>query len=102
MEQWTTAGEERPYIRNEGSKPYPWIIGLLLVLLAASVGYYYYYTHVLAPQALPAPAAAPERAAPAPQAETPPVRLPAPEAAAKPLPTLENSDSMMRDSIAGL
>jgi Protein of unknown function (DUF3014) len=104
MEQWSV-DEERPYLRPQRSF-YSWIVGALALALAGAVGYYYYYFY-FQPTA-PASSAPLTEAPLAPQAEAPAappqagVRNPLREAAAGSLPTLENSDSMMRESIAGL
>ena len=98
MEQWSVE-DERPYLRPERSA-FPWIVAALAIALIAGIGYYY-YSYLPARDVQPAPAAKTE---PAPRAEAQPAiqhPLPGPEAA-KSLPTLENSDSMMRESLAEL
>lgn len=99
MEQFS-AGERPPYLQPEANSAYKWFGAAVAALLAAGGGYYWYTTR--APEA-PPPAAAPAQPAPnAPQAEArAAVRLPAPEPA-KPLPSLETSDSMMREQLSGL
>ena len=100
MEQWSVE-DERPYLRPERSA-FPWIVAALAIALIAGIGYYY-YSYLPARDVQPAPAAKTEPA-PAPRAEAQPAiqhPLPEPEAA-KSLPTLENSDSMMRESLAEL
>ncbi|MGQ0653306.1 MAG: DUF3014 domain-containing protein, partial [Betaproteobacteria bacterium] len=99
MEQFSAG--ERPYVRPERST-YVWAATAVVALLVAGGGYYW-YTAMRTPEA-PAPAAsAPQAAAkPIASAEKPALRLPEPAAPPKPLPTLENSDSMMRESLAGL
>ncbi|MBI2754222.1 MAG: DUF3014 domain-containing protein [Betaproteobacteria bacterium] len=98
MEQWSVE-DERPYLRPERSA-FPWIVAGLAIALIAGVGYYH-YSSPPARDVQPAPAAKTEPA-PAPQAGAQPaIRNPLPEAA-KSLPTLENSDSMMRESLAEL
>ena len=79
----------------------------MIVLLGAGAGYYFWTQQAEEP--VPAPISAPEPApadAPAPQASAQPeVRYPIPateEAPAKSLPTLENSDPMMRESASTL
>ena len=110
MEQWT-AGEERPYMRSLQGQPrtaYLWV-GFFLVLAAAGAGGTYYF---LQQRALPGAAgiegvkpAAEAAPAPAP-AQVPPPEAPAATAAPvvppQALPTLENSDPMMRDAVTGL
>ena len=103
MEQWSVE-HDRPYVRPQPS-PYPWIVALLaLALAAAAAGYYYYFQPKEQAPSGPVTQPAPQEAPPAaPQAKAPEsVKLPAPEATARPLPTLDNSDSMMRETIAGL
>jgi len=88
--------EERPYLRPEPSS-LPWWLGAVALALAAAVGYYFYSQRPLAERP-PAVAANPQ---PAPQAAAPPAVLnPLPQVESASLPTLENSDSMMRDAIA--
>lgn len=92
--------DERPYLRPERSA-FPWIVAALAIALIASMGYYYYYVQ-RARDVPPAPAAK-TGPAPAPQADAQPaIRNLLPEPEAKSLPTLENSDSMMRESLAEL
>lgn len=109
MEPWS-AREDSPYVtRAEPSSSPWWLWVLLFVIMAAGAGYAYYLWQrpelPVQPVTSPAPvAAAPEPAAAAFQDE-PPVRYPVPRAEeepAKPLPTLENSDPMMRQSAADL
>jgi len=91
--------DERPYLRPEPSS-LPWVLGSVALALAAGIGYYYYSSQRPAEVSAPAVAAKPE---PAPQAPTPPAILnPLPQAESASLPTLENSDSMMREAIAKL
>jgi hypothetical protein len=104
MEHWS-ARDDGPYVRGPAPSSTPWWLGLLaVILLGAGAGYYFWTQRDEQP---PAPLATPEPAvepAPAPQAE-PAVRYPIPVAeneAAKPLPTLDNSDAMMRESVTGL
>jgi hypothetical protein len=102
MEQWSASDEQR-YWRPERSL-YHLIVAVLAVIAAGSGAYYYTHLEPDWPERIkPALAPSPQEA-PAPQAERSTVRnaLPAPEAAQAALPTLENSDSMMRESLAGL
>jgi len=107
VEPWTVQEEDRPYLRDQppNFRPVrrfnPWwavaAIGLLSWLGAFS------FRHWLEPPAAPQP---PEQLAerpaqPAPEAE-PAIRHPLEAPAAPSLPTLENSDSMIRESVAGL
>jgi hypothetical protein len=66
------------------------------------VAYYYYY-YFLPAQVVPLAPAAKTEPAPPPQVDAKPaIANPLPQSEAKSLPTLENSDSMMRESIAEL
>jgi hypothetical protein len=91
--------EDRPYLRPE-RRSFPWLEAAIAIFLAAGTIYLFYYFQS-GREPRPAPVAkAPPPAVP--QAEAPPpTRNPLPDSDAK-LPTLANSDSMMRDSIAGL
>jgi hypothetical protein len=105
MEQWSVREDDRPLLRPEKSVT-PWLLaGLAAVVVAGAAGFYYYLR-----QSVPQPTPV---AAPAPRLEpAPPVQAPAPQehhALAvpqaqpdAPLPTLDNSDSMMRRSLADL
>jgi hypothetical protein len=98
MEQ-PSVDDDRPYLRSERSA-FPWIAAALAIALVAGVGYYFFYPPP--PREAPPPAAK-AVPAPAPKADAPPaIRHPLPEPEAKSLPTLENSDSMMRRSLAEL
>lgn len=110
MESWTERGDA-PYLRREEPSSAAWIWVLFFLLLAGGAALFYYLTDKPEPAQPPVSAAAPEDmpepAAPAAAAE-PPLRFPeaapqeAPRAAAPALPSLDNSDSMMRDAIVGL
>jgi len=105
MEREWAMRDERPYA-GPARKSYLWPLVVLGTVLTAGIGAYYYF-YLRDEPAPPARAvtARPPEAAPAPQASPPAVRNPletaAPEAAAE-LPSLDNSDSMMRRSLAGL
>ena len=91
--------DERPYLRPEPAA-FPWIETALAIILAAGTVYLFYYFQAArdVPPRLPARSAP----APAPQADTPPgIRNPLPDSDAK-LPTLANSDSLMRESLVEL
>ena len=89
--------DERPYLRPEPSS-LPWVLGAVALALTVGVGYYFYSSQRPAELRAPAVAAKPQ---PAPQAATPPAVLnPLPQVEPASLPTLENSDSMMREAIA--
>jgi hypothetical protein len=103
VEKWTVHEDDRPYLRP--ARPFnPWLavaaIGIIAWIAALA------YRHLLEQPAAPtlsapqleAPAAATARA-PEPAVRHP-IETPAESAAA--LPTLENSDSMMRDALSGL
>jgi len=105
MERWT-ADDDRPYVRQlsrPGSSAYPWVIGVLLAALAASIGYYFWATArgPIEPSS-PARLAPQPEAAPAPQAAAPGIAHPVTGAPDTTLPTLENSDSMMREALVAL
>ena len=90
--------DERPYLRPEERSVSPWIVAALAIALVGGIGYYYF---------LPVPKPEPARAAktepaPPPRPAQPAIANPLPETEAKSLPTLENSDSMMRESLAAL
>lgn len=98
MEQFS-AGERPPYLQPESNGAYKWFGAAVVALLVASGGYYWYLNQAAEAPAAVAPPPTPAQAAKA--EEKAAVKLPAAEPA-KPLPTLENSDSMMRESVAGL
>ena len=120
MEQWSVR-DDRPHYARPSERSYTWlVVTLALALIAALAGGFYWYVSrnlapfslsetaatpapvpprmASAPPAAPAPIAAQEPAA---QPERPSVPVPPPQAA-KALPTLEMSDTMMRRSLAGL
>ena len=105
-QQWSVREDDRPLLRTEKSAT-PWLLaGLAAVVVAGAAGFYYYLRQA-APQP-PAPVVAAPRVEPAPPAAAPAPApehhaLAAPQAQADaPLPTLENSDSMMRRSLSDL
>jgi len=104
MEQWSSR-DERPYIR-EARTGYVWWVFFLLLALAVVAALYYFWSKRdflgLPPLASKPPAAAPAAPAEEPKAEAP-QQAQAPSAEpAKPLPSLEQSDAMMRDTVSGL
>ena len=110
MDQWS-ARDDRPYLRGpEPSSSSWWLWVLLFIIMAGGAAYAYYLwgQPELPVGQTPEPvAAAPEAPSPAPVPDgEPEVRYPVPKAAeperAKPLPSLENSDAMMRQSAAEL
>lgn len=108
MEQWSVRDDDRPFVRPQRSAEF-WVPALAVIAVVAAAAFYYYLqrTHEL-PFSPPPPAqgaAAPQPAPAAPPAPQPAIQHPLETAAQAPapsLPTLENSDSMMRDSVAHL
>ena len=108
MEQWSVRDDDRPFVRQQRSAEF-WVPALAVIAVVAAAAFYYYLqrTHEL-PFSPPPPAqgaAAPQPAPAAPPAPQPAIQHPLETAAQAPapsLPTLENSDSMMRDSVAHL
>ena len=102
MEHWS-ARDDGPYVRRPESAA-PWWILLVIVILASGAAGYYFW-HDQRQQTQPPPVATPEpRGEAAPQIAAKPAN-PGPSApgeSAKSLPTLENSDAMMRDMVVGL
>ena len=103
MEHWS-ARDDSPYVRRPGGEPSSspwWLWVLMVVLLGAGAGYYFWTRQVDEPPS-PAPLAAPPEPrveAPAPE---PAVRYPIETPSPKPLPSLENSDPMARQSAVEL
>ena len=93
--------EDRPYPRPEPPS-FPWVEAVLAILLTAGTIYLFYYFQAgREPSLVPA---VKKPTATVPQADAPPAvrnRLPAPDGDAN-LPTLANSDSMMREALAAL
>ena len=106
MEQQWSVRDDSPYRRRPLGAYAWWPFALVLALIGAAAGVYYWWPRPEpAPLALPAPTPAPQ-VEPAPQAAAEPairhpLEMPAPEAAAR-LPSLDNSDSMMRELLSGL
>src|SRR5258706_6397107 len=98
MDPWSAHEDDRPYIRPVRSFN-PWL-AVAAIGIAAWLGAFYFRYSLEQPTA-PAPSAAPPPAVPAPTAE-PAVRHTLETPASNPLPTLENSDSLLRYSAAGL
>ena len=106
MDPWS-ARDERPYLREPRTAALLWVV-FFLALAAAGGGVAYYFLQKRdflgsAPVATSTPAAD----AKAPSAGATPEPPQAPEAAAsaepaKPLPSLENSDALMRETVSGL
>ena len=95
--------EDRPHLRPFHT-PLPWpLIGIALVV-AAAAGYFYYelYDSLAAPKQQPAPLGVPAaRVQPAAPPGEPLATAPKAEPAPS-LPSLDNSDSMMRERLAAL
>jgi hypothetical protein len=107
MDQWSkewAMREDRPYTRPQGSSSPWWAFALGVALLGGGAALYYFWPRGEAPA--PIRPAAPAVEQPAPQASAEPgIRHPleTPSAeASKGLPSLENSDSMMRDALTSL
>jgi hypothetical protein len=109
MEQWSVR-DDSPYQRDGESSSFRWWFLIAAGIIAAVAATYYLWPQRQEAQPAQPPAAAPPEArgeAPAPQAsaEEPGTRYPVPAAAgepAKPLPTLDNSDAMMRETVSAL
>ena len=100
MEQ-KSVEDERPYLRPEPSA-FPWIKTALAIVLAAGTIYLFYYFQAGRDAPRPPPVKSAPAPAPSPQADAPPaIRNPLPDSDAK-LPTLANSDSLMRESLVEL
>ena len=103
MEQWSSR-DERPYIR-EARTGYVWWVFFLVLALSVGAALYYFWSKRdflgLPPIASAPPATQP--AAPAEEAkpEAPQAQAPSAEPA-KPLPSIEQSDPMMRDTVSAL
>ena len=108
MEPGSVREEDRPFLRPSRRAEY-WLPALAIVAVVCLAVFYYYLQqgrelpYAPQPETLSAPPAAP---APPPQAEqAPAIRHPledSAQAAPGSLPALDNSDSMMRESVAGL
>ena len=108
MERQWSARDDSPYPRRPEAPTSWWIwaLALALTLIGAAAGLYYFWPRPVAtPSHEPAPVVSSEApAAPATPAQ-PAIRHPlaeAPAAATSGLPTLDNSDSMMRDALSAL
>jgi Protein of unknown function (DUF3014) len=109
MEQWSVR-DERPYLREGKSTVYLWLMFFLVLALAGGgAGYYLWHKRDLlggwSPFAASEPASEPApKPAAAAQAEPQPPAAPvaADAAPATPLPSLENSDALMRETVSAL
>src|ERR1041385_3599950 len=108
MEQWSSR-DERPYIR-ESRTGYVWWVFFILLALAVIAAMYYFWSKRdlpgLTPVASTPPATQPAAPAEAAKPEGPEPGVPRagapPAEPAKPLPSIEQSDAMMRDTVSGL
>ena len=104
MENWSAQEDDRPYIRPARSFN-PWFAVAAIAVIAWLGAFYFRYwlEPALAPAAKSAAEPLGDRPAPPPAAE-PAIRHPleTPVEPVASLPTLENSDSLMRQSVAGL
>jgi hypothetical protein len=94
--------QDRPHHLREAPRTslLPWVLALAAVLVALLGGYYAWF--VRKPAAVPPPAAAPVAEAP-PREAGPAVRHPLPAAEPSvPLPSLDMSDSLLRQTLATL
>jgi hypothetical protein len=101
MEPWS---DDRPYLRPPRNSEY-WLPALAIVAVVCAAMFYYYLQRSRElPYSPPPPSVAAPQPAPAPEPEAA-VRHPLEtthQAAPASLPTLDNSDSMMRESVADL
>jgi hypothetical protein len=104
MEQPWSASDDRPYVRREATPAPWWILLAVLFLVGAGAALYFWWQGRDIPAPPPLAASAPPAVEPAPQASTPEPAVPAEPGAppAKSLPTLDNSDAMMREALSGL
>ena len=107
MERERPARDDSPYPRRpESTSWWTWALALALTLIGAAAGLYYFWPR---PAATPSPEPARALSSEAPAAPAAPaqpaVRHPlaeAPAEATSGLPSLDNSDSMMRDALSAL
>jgi DUF3014 family protein len=104
MEQWSTH-DDRPYLR-EPRTGYLWWIFFLVLALAAGTAIYYFLGKRELLGLPPLDASQPASKAAPPAAAVKPEPPAAPDVAAaepaKPLPSLDNSDALMRETVSGL
>jgi len=101
MNQWSR-GDERPLFREARPFHLWWVFFLVLAVAGGGAAYYFLHLRDFTVPALDAAAPAGAPAAPAEAtAEAPPPADPVP-AQAKALPSLENSDALMRENVSGL
>ena len=100
MENWSVRDDDRPYIRPARSFN-PWLAVAAIGAIAWALAFYFRTWVEPSPSAPPPPVAVEAPAAP--PAPEPAIRHPLGEGdAPASLPALENSDSMMRDSVSRL
>ena len=101
MNQWS-AGDERPLFRQARPFHLWWLFFLVVAVAGGGAAYYFLHLRDFTVPALDAAAPAGAPAAPAEaKAEAPAPADPVP-AQAKALPSLENSDALMRENVSGL
>ena len=101
MENWSVPEGDRPYIRPARSFN-PWLAVAVIGAIAWALAFYFRaWLEPMASAPPPAPVAEAPAAAPAPE---PAIRHPLEAASEAPatLPSIDNSDSMMRDSVSRL
>ena len=109
MDQWSVRDDDRPLVRPQRTAEF-WLPILVVAVVICAAGAYWFLQSrgELAfdlPSPTPPDAPAPVASAPPAPPPEPAIRHPLDTAAEPPpasLPTLENSDSMMRESVAGL
>jgi hypothetical protein len=103
MEPWSVH-DDTPYLRRPPESSSAWWLVLLLVVLGVAAAGYYYLQQSEEPTALPRTPAPRAEAPPAPPETAPAIRHPIESTRneTQPLPTLDNSDSMMRQALSEL
>src|SRR3954447_15897608 len=103
-ERWQAAEDDRPYLRSS-RRSYTALMVVIGIAALASAGYYWHYFSRSLPMlpsgTVPATVDAQTSPQPASVAAVPRV-IPVPPEAATSLPSLENSDALLRRSTAGL
>ena len=102
MEENWSLRDDRPYLRP-AERSFAWPAALVIALIIGLAGAYYYYLREHQPRPAPETSASAETT-PAPQPQPAirhPLETPQPQAAPS-LPTLENSDAMVRESLVEL
>jgi hypothetical protein len=103
MEPWPVH-DDTPYLRRPPESSSAWWLVVLLVVLGVAAAGYYFLQRSEEPTALPGTPAPRAEAPPAAPETAPAIRHPieTPGNETQPLPTLENSDSMMRQALSEL